>query len=217
MAWRLRAGTSYCVIDTRFIFLDIVADRYFGLGPALEDDFRRVTQAESPSSREPALLRLVETGLIVEGTETALAPCPVLPAAVDSFLDRDQPLVPFRHQVAALRSIFRAKAILKVRGLRAALSRIHSPSRSTQSLRDEAVLMIAGAHLATRRLIRSHDQCLPRAIALAQDLAAQNIAAELLFGVRLRPFAAHCWVQQDVTLLTDRLDPVSSYTPILRL
>ena len=37
----------------------------------------------------------------------------------------------------------------------------------------------------------------------------------LVFAVMTRPFAAHCWVQLDETVLNDRLDHVRKFTPIL--
>jgi hypothetical protein len=36
-----------------------------------------------------------------------------------------------------------------------------------------------------------------------------------VFGVRLDPFAAHCWLQTDRLLLTDAADALGVFTPVL--
>lgn len=45
-------------------------------------------------------------------------------------------------------------------------------------------------------------------------LARQGCHADLVIGVTL-PFSAHCWVQLGSTVLTDSLDLVQAYKPIL--
>jgi hypothetical protein len=39
----------------------------------------------------------------------------------------------------------------------------------------------------------------------------------VVIGVRMHPFMAHCWVQRDEVVLSDDLDSVATYTPILIL
>ncbi|MGC6399030.1 lasso peptide biosynthesis B2 protein [Sphingomonas sp. FW199] len=56
--------------------------------------------------------------------------------------------------------------------------------------------------------------CLPRAIAMRRLLARSGIDARLVIGVRL-PFLAHAWVEVAGTVMTDRLDAVLPFTPIL--
>jgi hypothetical protein len=59
------------------------------------------------------------------------------------------------------------------------------------------------------------DHCLPRSIALALRLARRGCRANLLLGVKLAPFAAHCWVQWRDQVLNDEFEEVARYTPIL--
>jgi hypothetical protein len=66
-------------------------------------------------------------------------------------------------------------------------------------------------------LIRSHDQCLVRSLALAHRLAARGRTADLVIAVRVRPFSAHAWVQIGNLLLNENCDGVRGYTPILVL
>ncbi|GAD58270.1 hypothetical protein MBEBAB_0520 [Brevundimonas abyssalis TAR-001] len=37
----------------------------------------------------------------------------------------------------------------------------------------------------------------------------------MVFGIKLVPFGAHCWVQAGETVLNDTVDNVSEYTPIM--
>lgn len=43
------------------------------------------------------------------------------------------------------------------------------------------------------------------------------IDATLVIGVRIRPFAAHCWVQAEQTLLNDAVAPIQELTPIMSI
>ena len=54
-------------------------------------------------------------------------------------------------------------------------------------------------------------------MALARSLWRRGIDADLYFGVRLDPFAAHCWLQHDDLLLTDPMNFVADYTPVFKL
>lgn len=59
--------------------------------------------------------------------------------------------------------------------------------------------------------------CLFDSLALAHFLAGRAKPASLIFGVRVRPFAAHCWVEATGAPLNDATGQAASYTPILRI
>ena len=61
----------------------------------------------------------------------------------------------------------------------------------------------------------SHNECLFDSLALLGFLARYGIYADWVFGVQARPFAAHCWVQQDDVVLNDTLEHIGGYTPIM--
>jgi hypothetical protein len=42
-----------------------------------------------------------------------------------------------------------------------------------------------------------------------------SICPELVLGIRLQPFSAHCWVQHGEFLINDTLDRVRTYAPVL--
>jgi hypothetical protein len=60
-------------------------------------------------------------------------------------------------------------------------------------------------------------RCVQDSLALMTCLWRRHLDAELYFGVRLDPFAAHCWVQSGDLLLTDPAASVAEFSPVFRL
>jgi hypothetical protein len=52
-------------------------------------------------------------------------------------------------------------------------------------------------------------------LALVHFLRGFGFHPQWVFGVKLDPFGAHCWVQQDGGLLNDELDRTTLFTPIM--
>lgn len=59
------------------------------------------------------------------------------------------------------------------------------------------------------------DACLFNSLVLLDFLACHGLYPKLVFGVRMRPFHAHCWVQHEDTVLGDTLERVGQFTPIM--
>lgn len=68
---------------------------------------------------------------------------------------------------------------------------------------------------ASRSRFGKTDACLPNSLALLDFLAIHGLYPKLVFGVSMRPFQAHCWVQHEATILGDTLERVSQFTPIM--
>lgn len=58
-------------------------------------------------------------------------------------------------------------------------------------------------------------RCLPDALAFLRFARARGHAAHLVFGVKLHPFEAHCWAQSGGLVLTDPLDRIRRFVPVL--
>ena len=78
-----------------------------------------------------------------------------------------------------------------------------------------ATEQMAKRFLAVRRLVPVRPNCLLDSLALVRFLRARSASADLVFGVKLEPFGAHCWVQSDDTILNDSIDTASDFTPVL--
>ncbi|MEO0031794.1 MAG: hypothetical protein RIS94_1552 [Pseudomonadota bacterium] len=77
--------------------------------------------------------------------------------------------------------------------------------------------LVAAARLFDRARRRAPftPRCLPDALAFLRFVRARGHAAHLVFGVKLHPFEAHCWAQSGGVVLTDPLDRIRRFVPIL--
>ena len=65
-------------------------------------------------------------------------------------------------------------------------------------------------------LLRSTaNRCVTRSLAVVLRCATHGMRAHAVIGVRSGPFEAHCWAQLGPGVLTDPLEDIAPYTPIL--
>lgn len=221
MGYALTASTSFCTINDRTIFLNVRDDRYFCLSARVEQSFMQLVQGKAVGAADIDLLDgLVTRGILMRnpsGGVPAACRAPTLPRI--SFVDRCGPVD--RSSVAlAAAQLLRTRLALRMRSLHTvlhALTRAKATTRHVQCDVPSLLQSIAWSFDQTAMLVSRQDQCLPRSIAIAHRLARLGVAAHLVIGVKLRPFAAHCWVQTDDRLVNDRADTVRNFTPILVL
>jgi hypothetical protein len=214
----LRPGVSFCETSGHLVFLDLESDRYFGLhGPAEAAFRRRAADTDNADGRAEEEW-LYRSGLLVETPEAVpLCPCVPPPTPVASLLDRKLPTVSWPALAAGVTELLYARLYLRLRGL-AATIRTLAAGKAQLVATDGNLGAVAKAASLFRQcalVLRSHDQCLVRSIALTRHLASRGVAADFVIGVRVRPFSAHAWVQQDGLLLNESCDGVRGYTPIL--
>lgn len=59
--------------------------------------------------------------------------------------------------------------------------------------------------------------CLVDSLALARFLLSRGVHSEFVFGVRVRPFSAHCWIEAHGAALNDRTGQAGSFQIIARI
>lgn len=64
-------------------------------------------------------------------------------------------------------------------------------------------------------LFSHREECLHDSLALLEFLARYGVLPRWVFGVRARPFVAHCWVQYEDIVFNDTAEHAGSYTPIM--
>lgn len=64
-------------------------------------------------------------------------------------------------------------------------------------------------------LFSTKQECLYDSLAVLEFLARHGEFPSWVFGVRARPFAAHCWVQSGEVVFNDTVEHVSTYVPIM--
>lgn len=216
MGYRLKDGLSFCVTGRHVIFLDVEADRYFGLRPGCEEAFHRLLAGNEPG---PALAGLVKSGLVREDSETTKGLEPVsVPRAVREVPKRPRsPLC--RQSLACVIAQIRAMALLKTRRFGLIVREIENRSQQAafgntkRAEQDWGPIVSAFAASANLRPRSGH--CLISSIAFVHVAHCAGLQAKLVLGVSAAPFSAHCWVQADDYVLNDRLENIRPFEPIL--
>lgn len=203
-AVRLRADLHFCRIGTRLIFLDLAASRYFLLeGPAAE----RFELWRNGKADGTDILWLQDLGLVEPGAARPPRSCPIAPclSLYDAPLARARPWLVaealYEQTIASRRVRVEPLAIL----LR---------QRASGSANLDACRSIAAACRVAARYRAATDQCLPNALAMRRMLARRGVSSDLVIGVTL-PFSAHCWLQSGETVLSDPLDSVQNFRPLI--
>jgi hypothetical protein len=217
MAYALRNGLSYCKVEGHDVFLDLQADHYFQLATGAEASFRKLcAEPELPACELGSLsaLGLLRSASSQDGLLPAWAE---IPTELSPHLASHQGAM-----LAALRALLcqmRIERYLKKRGLAASMTRLRRQKEQLPYVAQGGLVYgdwVRGFEHA--KLLRSPaKRCLPRSMALASCLFQAGFGVQLVIGVRLRPFSAHCWVQDGVTVLNDTPEDVAIFTPIFVL
>lgn len=214
-SYRLPGHLGVCAIDERVVMLDLRRDRYFQLDRRTASAFTRWQEAPDGSpADDDAVTDLVERGWLVP-LDGAAAPVRPVPDIRRRSLIGELPHVPtdFATFGRVLSALWRSRRALRRRGLEAAAeeARRRKPPAGSGSDLD----LHLAAFRAARRLVPLAPNCLTDSFALSAYLAARGIRSDLVFGVKLDPFAAHCWLQNEEAILNDAADTVGDFMPIL--
>lgn len=203
--------TTFGLVDGRPVFMDLNDDSYFMLEPEEETAFLASAGKECPgvgNSLPPG-----ESGCD-EGPPPGPVECTRPPSsvlAISQCQSRGALLDAFHvwRLLLNVRSALRRKSIATVlsgyvsRGVRAIESGVAASAP-----------MLASRFARARRLVPLPGNCLTDSLALVRWLHEHGAGATLIFGVKLDPFAAHCWVQTDEILLNDHLERVERFIPV---
>lgn len=210
---------TYCKVGREFIFLDTLDDRYVALQGEERASFARLVSHSLQARDQEIVARLVGAGLLSRSLEDPpVRPC-MMPAAASALGHVPMTAAPGSVLHACARLAL-AAAALRLRPLRHVLARLarRKARRRPGNLADEQALRPLAAAFATTALIAAPlDRCLPRALALAHAMIDLGLAPDLVIGVRLQPFGAHSWVEHAGVLVSDTLEHVREFTPILAI
>lgn len=214
MDYHLRDHLSFGAVGSNIVLLDLAADRYFQLHGAesalLTDAVRRTADLSGCEV-------LAAQGVLSRGPGAAIAPV-VAPAAATSAVEETGPQIKVGWaEVARVR--LGAAWSLRRRGLHATIGhwRHQKAKFSGCGANADEACAIARGYASARMLLPAARLCVPDSLALLRCLWNRGVGADLYFGVRLDPFAAHAWVQQGQTILSDSLGTVAEYRAVFRL
>jgi hypothetical protein len=221
MRLQLRHNVHWCECGGRAVFLDLDADRYVCLPAAANQAFLRFAAGQIRGQDAAELRQLVEWHILVECPETQPVRQPpwIEPPA------RDWPASPPSRPglspiLRSLASEVRWILLLRTRPFAEVLGAAKRQGAGTEASPDEpkqSLDAIVAAADPVSCLLRAHDRCLVRALAVHSLCKRRGIRSRLVIGVVANPFAAHCWVQLGKAVLVGGYEQARLYTPILVL
>ena len=209
----MRSDLGFCHLSGRTVVLDERQDRYFCLGSDATALLHQATEGQSLTDAHVA--RLSKLGFITDSTGTDKPLSQTLVAVPEDSLVEQRRLQGISLVAAPDVSIalVRAHWLLRYKrfgGTLAFWRDRKAPSRQSQSnLKD----WVQEFH-AIRRLLPIKPICLTDSLALLHFLWRRGVRPQLVLGVRLEPFAAHCWLQTDTLILNESVDHARAFRPI---
>lgn len=213
----LSPHVSFGLLDDVPVFLDLRADRYFKGNPATAATLARASRGTSTDEDQTTLERLVAAGVLARSREVRKihGTSPFIPPK--SVLDGLASNPSIVEVVAVWRQVARIRLQLKRNGLQqivAGFARAKEGGTEPPAAQ-EKTHHAAARFVAARRLVPLRPNCLSDSLALASWLARRSLFPDLVFGVKLHPFAAHCWLQTRNEVLNDDAESVAAFVPVL--
>ncbi|KAK0349904.1 hypothetical protein LTR94_031194, partial [Friedmanniomyces endolithicus] len=126
-----------------------------------------------------------------------------------SILDMDLPRPALAGTTSALCCLAATRVRLKIAGLGRTLSWLSirkSRLPTSRAFPEGEVERIMAGFVSAEHLASQIDLCLANSIAVASRMIEKGMRPDVVLGVQLGPFSAHCWVQHEDRLVNDRVD-----------
>ncbi|MGF7151539.1 hypothetical protein FHS96_005205 [Sphingomonas zeicaulis] len=191
------------------------ADRYFCLSQRLDASFCRLVAGERAIAADDLAALRRAAILNASGSLCAVAPAGLAAA--------EQELRPGQGTADLLLSASWSQWRLQQRLRRWSFQRVmtveagRAPRQSVTASRPDGLARLHGAFGSIAAWFGEADQCLARSLAFRALALRQGAHPRLVLGVKLDPFAAHCWVQSGTRVDNDVIERTRLYTPILIL
>ena len=201
-------------MDEALVFLDLARDRYVALHGADRAAFERLRCGEANDS--DAMARLIATGFIVRADS---GPC-LDPTRIDvparDLCDSTDNGFSFAMAVATAGALRWASRAMRPERIAATIETLRQAKQTLDAIAPTSSIEQLAAHYAACRWINPvRPRCLIDALALDRILLARKMRAILVFGVRLNPFGAHCWLQTSDAILTGTAAEARNFRPIM--
>lgn len=227
-----------CRADEHYVFLDLRSDEYVclsrrhsaaiaglfdtSLSNATQCNVPQQTRADNAKS-QAVINALREKGFLASDAATGKPAAPPMLAtpshnAIDTpaFINPHIQLGHIRHFLAASAT---ASAQLRWKSIdwivRSIKARKATRTIAATSDKSESITKLFSVFRSLRPFYPRSYLCMFDSLALLHFLARHSIFPQWVYGVRLEPFAAHCWVQTADVVVNDTVDVVSDYTPIM--
>lgn len=216
MAWHLASDVSFAVCGDDLVFLDVAQDAYLCL-PGGARVIQRTCYGLVILDQDLAD-ELAGAGL-VEARSGGFAARRPAPTASGDLRDMSSPALGLGDRLAFARSIAANTGRYHGRSLQAMIGSVAGrgagDARYVGATPHPAIIRRAQVFERLLPWAPRQEACLYRSFMLLRFLEEHGRDANWVFGVRTRPFEAHCWVQAGGVVLNDTLDHVVTYAPIL--
>ncbi|MBI2249107.1 MAG: lasso peptide biosynthesis B2 protein [Brevundimonas diminuta] len=216
MSIALADNVTFCRCSGQTVFLDENRDRYFRLRPQAEFAFSE--WLASPMAISSELASLVDTGVLVRTNQTASEVRPVMVEQPSRSIVEPRTSRGFfnRHVLEVAATVWHVSRRMKSTSFHDLLETYR---RRRQQISETAPSRTNIVELASNfdhalRLVPVEPTCLRDSLALLDFIHRRGLGADLVLGVKLDPFAAHCWVQSGDLLLNEASDHAAMFTPI---
>jgi Transglutaminase-like superfamily len=224
-----------CRDEEFIVVLDLKQDRYFALEAAKTAPLGAVLPGwpappppqgtvSSAKAAEEVAAPLVRRGWLLEGSAGSKEATPVVAPTPETELirttDVSRAQLGVRTVIAFVVASVLAKFVLRFWRFERVIQRVAArKARRTDRgppLDLERVRRLVDAFDRLRVfLFSSREECLHDSLAVVEFLARHGVFPTWVFGVRARPFIAHCWVQSEGAVCNDTVEHVSTYVPIM--
>lgn len=216
MSWHLPPGVTMTMVGPDVVFLDVPQDAYLCVPGGAQAISRR---SYGLVIEDPDLAaELADAGLVVERAGASIPSRPA-PAAQLDLMTHTAPAILLKDRLRFARSIawntgqYHGRSLSEMIAL--ARQRGEGPGRYAARPPEASVLRQAMVFDRLLPWAPRQEACLYRSFMLLRFLGEFGRDANWVFGVRTRPFEAHCWIQAGPVVLNDSLDHVRSYAAIL--
>jgi hypothetical protein len=222
----LAPHVHFCCRGDAFVFLDLKQDDYTLVNGNAATALQQLSlQGQLDNSRPElatAVKELLDGGLLTTDRSAGKNICSTrAELALEPLLDSETQMQP-RLRISHLYRFIAACTIASARlrwgrlenTVRAVERRKASCSPDTQFDIDKARELTA-AFRTLRSLFPRNYLCLYDSLALLEFLSRFEIYPTWVFGIKLEPWAAHCWVQHGQFVFNEGVEEAAAYTPIM--
>jgi hypothetical protein len=223
-----------CVCGRDFVLLDLIRDKYLALAVTDASGLSALVRgwpvaslppSHSATPEESASLAeaLLEKGLLTVDLATGKDATPIaLPKPIDEITADMHERHALRPGAAAsfIGACITGRFLRQRRSIEHIVERVRRRKEKAGFVAQEFDVARARNLIATFGSMRSlffstRNLCLLESIVLLELFARYDLFPTWVFGVHVRPFAAHCWLQYEDLVLNDTIDNVTRYTPIM--
>ena len=217
--------TFFCLADNHYVFLDLRNDEYMCLGRAQTEEFREMLDGSRPLDDDSVIVKtLLDKHLFVEDEADGKQPIPETvesPSAslITGAADRPRPAIRPLHVLRFFAASGAASWNLRFQSIEDTVRKVERRKLANRDVPADRsrVIELFTIFQALRPYYPRPYLCLFDSLALVHFMARFGVFPEWVYGVKLEPWGAHCWVQSHDLVVNDIVDNVNGYTPIMSI